>query len=139
MLSNPVPKFRGTQRLRTALEMGEELTQPNPLPGTPPSRPLTTLERPALSVSYSKCVELYKRFLALLGKQNCRIIRLEQANVGKILEEYGRLQIWGEQTRAALPERTRGSLDDAIRNDDSLKDAVDSVLMQLSRHLSMGR
>jgi hypothetical protein len=58
--------------------------------------------------------------------------------VGKALEEYGRFQIWGEQTRAALPERTRRSLDDTLRSDESLKDAVSSILDQLSRLLSMG-
>lgn len=119
--------------------MEKENPQPGALPNILVAEPQSTLERPALSTSYSRCLELYKRLITLLGKKSCRIVRLEQVNVGRILEEYGRFQIWGEQTRAALPERTRGSLDDAIRNDDGLKGAVDSILMQLSHHLSMSR
>lgn len=81
---------------------------------------------------------LYKRFLLVLNRENCRVVHLQQLNVPKILEEYGRLKIWGEQTRATLPENARGSLDDTLRNDTGLKEVVFDILRQLGAQLGQG-
>lgn len=135
-----VPMNSGGQRPGIAsLGNGKDTPQPGALPRILTSGPTSAPERSALATSYSRCLESYQRLLDLIGKKSCRIVRLEQVNVGRILEEYGRLRIWGEQTRAALPEKTRGSLDDAMRNDESLRSNINSILTQLSRHLSRGR
>jgi hypothetical protein len=118
--------------------MDENTPQPDALHGDFAYASTSASKRPSLAVSYSKCLGLYQHLLRLLGTKSCLVVHLEQVNVGKALEEYGRFQIWGEQTRAALPERTRRSLDDVLRNDESLKDAVSSILGQLSRLLSLG-
>jgi len=118
--------------------MDEDTPQPDVLPRNFAYGSTSASEQPALAVSYSRCLKLYQHFLRLLGTKSCLVVHLEQVNVGKALEEYGRFQIWGEQTRAALPEQTRRSLDDTLRKDESLKDAVSSILGQLSRLLSMG-
>jgi hypothetical protein len=124
---------------RCALEMDKDTSQPGTLPIAIASRPKSPSDQPALAVTYLRCLELYQNLLHLLGMENCRVACLKQVNVSKVLEEYGRFRIWGEQTRAAIPEKTRGSLDETLRNDERLKSAVSSILGQLFRHLQMGR
>ena len=92
----------------------------------------------SLSASFSQCLASYKRFLLALSKENCRAVHLQQVNLPEILEEYGRLKIWGDQTKATLPEKARGSLDDILRNDASLKDVVFDILCRLRAQLELG-
>ncbi|MBE3049595.1 hypothetical protein IMZ48_45295 [Candidatus Bathyarchaeota archaeon] len=73
-----------------------------------------------------------------LSEENCRVVHLEQVNVPAILDEYGRAKIWGDQSKADLPARARGSLDDTLRHDDDLKQLVRGVFMRLSALLVQG-
>ncbi|KAI2618440.1 hypothetical protein GGR54DRAFT_605477 [Hypoxylon sp. NC1633] len=91
---------------------------------------------PSLSNLYAKCIDSFGRFVLALTEDNCRVIRLEQVHLPEILEEYGRTKIWGDQTKAVLPARARGSLDDILRQDDELRRLVQGILQRLTALLS---
>ncbi|OQE89740.1 hypothetical protein PENNAL_c0013G04005 [Penicillium nalgiovense] len=76
---------------------------------------------PSFSELYLECIQSFGRFLLALSEEDCRVIHLEQVNLSEILEEYGRTKIWGDQAKADLPARARGSLDDTLRHNDELK------------------
>ncbi|RYP52482.1 hypothetical protein DL768_002309 [Monosporascus sp. mg162] len=86
----------------------------------------------SLSESYQECIDLFGRFVLALCEEGCGVISLKQVRFPDILEEYGRTQIWGDQTKAVLPARARGSLDDTLRHDDELKYLVEDILARLS-------
>lgn len=92
-----------------------------------------------ISTSYTECLERYRQFLTLLGRESCRVVRLGQVDVTKTLEEYGRLRTWGEETRAALPAGARGSLDGTLRHDDVLKDVAIRTLNKIERQVRAGK
>lgn len=118
--------------------MEQEFSEPGDLPQILSAPDLTPSSQPSLAITFSRCLSSYKRLLFALNKDNCRVIRLNQVNLQEILEEYGRLRIWGEQTKATLPERARGSLDDTLRHDPSLKEMVLENLDQLNDQLNLG-
>ncbi|RYP02653.1 hypothetical protein DL764_005698 [Monosporascus ibericus] len=100
---------------------------------------MTGLNRAAnlsLSESYRECIEIFGRFVLTLCQEGCGVISLKQVRLPDILEEYGRTQIWGDQTKAVLPARARGSLDDTLRRDDELKYLVQGILTRLRVLLS---
>ncbi|KAF4446664.1 C2H2 type zinc finger domain protein [Fusarium austroafricanum] len=92
----------------------------------------------SFSKLYAECMKYFQRFLLALGDENCRVIRLEQVRLTEILDEYGRAKIWGDQSKADLPERARGSLDDTLRKDEELKSLVRAILMRLGGLLNQG-
>ncbi|KAF4454296.1 C2H2 type zinc finger domain protein [Fusarium austroafricanum] len=55
----------------------------------------------------------------------------------KATDEYGRLKIWGVQRRATLPPSARGSLDDDLRHDQTLRDNVAKIFRLLARQLEI--
>lgn len=64
---------------------------------------------------------------------------LEQVDLHEVSSEYGRLKIWGEQTKAYLPARARGSLDDVLRNDEALSGVVREILSRVNALLGAGK
>lgn len=94
---------------------------------------------PSLSELYLECIQSFQRFLLALSEEDCRVIYLGQVNLSKVLEEYGRTKIWGDQAKADLPARARGSLDDTLRHDDELKLLVQAILMRLRALLIQGK
>jgi hypothetical protein len=99
----------------------------------------TYADAPSLSESYGECIQSFGRFLLALSKEDCCVIHLEQIHLPEILEEYGRVKIWGDQTKADLPARARGSLDDALRHDNELKQLIQALLTRLKVLLSQGK
>jgi hypothetical protein len=94
---------------------------------------------PLLSALYTECVRSFGLFLSALSEENCRVIHLEQVHLTAMLEEYGRVKIWGSQSKADIPARARGSLDDEIRHDDELKNLVRSIFFRLRALLDQGK
>ena len=92
----------------------------------------------SLSELYGICMEAFKKLLLTLSEENCRVVHLEQVYVPAILDEYGRAKIWGDQSKADLPARARGSLDDTLRHDDDLKKLVRGVFLRLRALLIQG-
>jgi len=87
----------------------------------------------AVADSAGETLMLFRGFLAALSSKpdDGSTFDLE-----KMLEEYGRLRIWTEQTGATLQER--GSLDDTLHGDHSLRAAIASVFTQLQVQLRLG-
>jgi len=99
----------------------------------------TSTDAPSISELYGECIQSFGRFLLALSEKDCCVIRLEQVHLPEILEEYGRTKIWGDQAKADLPARARGSLDDTLRHEDELKHLVQAILTRLSALLGQGK
>jgi hypothetical protein len=54
------------------------------------------------------------------------------------LELYGRMGTWSEESRAALPAASRGSLDDTLRDDKELHGVVVDILLKIHRQIEFG-
>ncbi|KAK5653697.1 hypothetical protein OQA88_8728 [Cercophora sp. LCS_1] len=74
--------------------------------------------------SFTQCTHSFGALLMALGADDSRPIKLGQVSLESLLEQYGRLKIWGDQARADLPARARGSLGDTLRHDNELKSTV---------------
>ncbi len=81
--------------------------------------------------------ETLQVFRRLLLDQSLRpVYGNARDDVDKMVDEYGRLKIWAEQTGATLHER--GSLDDTLQSDQALRRDITGVLAQLQRQLAIG-
>ncbi|EXU95731.1 hypothetical protein X797_011186 [Metarhizium robertsii] len=50
---------------------------------------------PTLSELYREGVKAFRGFLQALSEDDCRVIHLEQVHLPDLLDEYGRIHIWG--------------------------------------------
>lgn len=98
-----------------------------------------TVNPPSLSEWFGNCMQTFREFLLALGDDNCHSILLKQVDISEVLGEYGRAKIWGEQSKADLPARARGSLDDVLRHDDNLRQLVQGIFARLGALLSQGK
>ncbi|KAF5680066.1 tetratricopeptide-like helical [Fusarium heterosporum] len=89
----------------------------------------------SLAGLFEHCVDVYSRLLLVLADGNHEVATSSEVDVEKALNEYGRLKIWGEQSRATLPDPARGSLGDSLRHDETLKNNVIAIFFLLSRQL----
>jgi len=94
---------------------------------------------PSLAECYGRSVRSFAELLVALYDKRCRVVHLDQIHLPQISDEYGRLKIWGDQTKAELPARARGSLDDTLRRDDELKQLVRGILRRLAAILKQGK
>lgn len=88
--------------------------------------------------SFAQCIDSFGNFIVALSASDSRPTRLGQVDNESLLEEYGRLRIWGDQAKADFPARARGSLDDTLRHDNELKDMVLGILLRLKALLDTG-
>jgi hypothetical protein len=102
------------------------------VPSPEVSEPVITDISPVFIV----CLQLHKSLLALLQRGPAKS---DDTDLTRALDVYGRLRIWGEETRAILPSSSRGSLDDALRKDHKLKGIATRTLHRLKRKLELGR
>jgi hypothetical protein len=89
-----------------------------------------------ISPVFIACLQLHKSLLALLQRG---LDKGDDGNLASALNIFGRLRIWGEETRAILPSSSRGSLDYALRKDPKLKGIATRTLQRLKRKLELGR
>ncbi|KAK4195455.1 Tetratricopeptide repeat-domain-containing protein, partial [Triangularia verruculosa] len=87
--------------------------------------------------SFAEYIDSFGTFLIALSVGDSRPTRLGQVNIESLLEQFGRLKIWGDQTKADLPTRARGSLDDTLRYDNELRDMVLGILLRLKALLDI--
>ncbi len=92
-------------------------------------------QTPSIFTSFSDCLRSFRQLFLALSKKSSRVVILQQVKVPDVLDEYGRLKIWGDQTKATLPEKSRGSLDDTLRNESNLKVIVLNILRRLQTQL----
>lgn len=93
----------------------------------------------SLADLYGRCLG-YLRLLAIeLAKETCPALRLGFVDVTHLTDEYGRFKLWGEQSRANLPAKARGSLDDNLRSDSHTKALISSILSVFQVLLKQGK
>jgi hypothetical protein len=83
---------------------------------------------------YQKCVETFAKFILTSGSGVS-----DHADLPGMVESYGRTKIWGDQSRAILPENARGSLDDTLRRNADLFKLTGRILGRLSSLLLDGK
>ena len=88
---------------------------------------------------YIECIQPFDDFLFSVQRGDCRITALGQVSIPELLEKYGRIQIWGDQTNVELRRGVWGSLDDTLRNDSELKCVVHDIFGRLRGILTQGR
>lgn len=88
-----------------------------------------------ISVCYAQCLASFMRLLTFLNHPSSPTSDSEESCISIVLEEYGRLRTWGEETRAALPAASRGSLDVTLRKNDTLKSTVARILAKIQRQV----
>ncbi|PVH93565.1 hypothetical protein DM02DRAFT_733037 [Periconia macrospinosa] len=102
---------------------------------------LTSIPKPPQEISqcYGRCVSRFKELLALLSHPTDSISSPNEFNTSKALDQYVRLRTWGEESRAVLPTAARGSLDDRLRKNTTLKPMVTAKLIKPALRVHEGR
>lgn len=90
--------------------------------------------RQTLAELYATCVVSFRGFL----HQSMSKDLTDNASMEVLVNEYGRLIIWGEQTRAYLSAHARGSLDGRVKNHATIKEVLRSTLEQLEASVNQG-
>jgi hypothetical protein len=90
------------------------------------------LER-SLDELSQRTLDMYRKLLQTFSHESSAE---HMADLDKALEEYGRLKIWIEQTGVSL--QGRDSLDEALRDKHSLREAIVSTFKQLLRLVWLG-
>ncbi|GAW16184.1 hypothetical protein ANO14919_056070 [Xylariales sp. No.14919] len=85
----------------------------------------------SLAELYLGCIDAFSKLVTALSEPDCDVICRNEVQLSQILEEYGRTKIWGDQSKADLPARVRGSLDDTLRHDNDPKSLVYDILQRL--------
>jgi hypothetical protein len=93
----------------------------------------------SISESYSECLQQFRKFFIDVENKLSQAVALRELDVTRSLEEYGRLRTWGEETCAALPSTSRGSLDDKLRNDQDMKKITIQTLQRMKRGIEAGK
>ncbi len=89
--------------------------------------------------TFVRCLDLYRSLtFQILDKENSETGVEDEVDLNRLMDEFGRLRIWGEQTKASLAPKARASLDDFLRNEERLNKEVKEVLAQLGTQLSLG-
>ncbi|KAL3465442.1 hypothetical protein BJX64DRAFT_252417 [Aspergillus heterothallicus] len=87
---------------------------------------------------YSETVASLRKLLLALAAADCRAVALGQVEVSEVQDALGRLQVWGDQSRANLPENARGSLDDLLRGNETLQTVTSGILSQTQEAAALG-
>jgi hypothetical protein len=99
---------------------------------------METTNAVSLSQRYDECIQSFRGFLFPAQQGSCKTTELEQVSISTCFDEYGRFQIWGDQTNVKLRGGVRGSLDEALREDNELKLVVHDILVRLRNILDEG-
>lgn len=91
-----------------------------------------------ISQMFRGCLDRYYNLYLALGGERCQAVKLNQVSLEKAGDEYSRLRLWGIQNMAALPAQVRGSLDDTLRYDETLRTNVTEIFRLLNDQLDQG-
>ena len=92
-----------------------------------------------LSSWYNADLSLFKHLLFALGHDTCQVVVRGQLARSDMLDQIGRLQVWGHQSGAARHPSNRGSLDHILRRETELHDVVRDILELLWDSLERGQ
>lgn len=88
---------------------------------------------------FESCVERYQSLLSAIRRKSQYNMYLRDRLGSKILDEFSRLYIWGQQTCAVLPPKSRNSLDQRLREDGDTEQVVIRSLRRLCNHIDRGQ
>ena len=88
----------------------------------------------SVAIAFSTCQELYGRLYLSLAGDDCRLAN--QVDLAKISDEYGRLNVWGSDSKVL--GTGRGCLDDTLRNEGKLRSILYDILNDLVGTLTRG-
>jgi hypothetical protein len=100
--------------------------------------PMETTNAVSLSQRYDECIQSFKELLFFTQHEDWKTTEREQFSISTCFDEYGRFRIWGSQTNVELRRGIRGSLDEALREDNELKLVVHDILVRLRDILHQG-
>lgn len=87
---------------------------------------------------FGSCLRKYGTLLLALQTDALCSAHLTISLVTDIKDEFSRLRIWGEQTYAVLPQNSRRSLDEQLREDGDTRTVVIRCLQRLDNHIEKG-
>ena len=88
----------------------------------------------SIAPAFAACLKVYRHLYLSLTRPDCRVA--DQVDVPKVCDNYGRLNVWGFDSGAL---RTgRGSLDDLLRNNESLLSIVLDTISDLTKSIERG-
>lgn len=88
--------------------------------------------------AYAQCLNSLKDLIVQLTYPPHDDLRHDERSLPKALDTYGRLRTWGEESRAALPAGSRESLDQILRQEDKMRNAVVKTLAKIHRQALSG-
>ncbi len=91
-------------------------------------------QSPFIADTFVTCLALYRKFHFCIATDERRVRC--QVDLAKVSDEYGRLNVWGSDSGAL--RSGRGSLDDALRNDENLRCIVLDILNDLLDAIKRG-
>ena len=92
-------------------------------------------EASAIEPAFAVCLMVYRHLYLSLTRPDCRVA--DQVDASKVCDNYGRLNVWGSDSGAL---RTgRGSLDDLLRTNESLRSIVLDTISDLTASIERGR
>jgi hypothetical protein len=97
-----------------------------------------TPDTSSISQLFRTCSWNYETLLSTLQTDTSRSAHTSISLVPEVKDEFSRLRIWGEQTYAVLPQNTRRSLDQRLREDEDTKKIVTRCLQRLNSHIEKG-
>ncbi|TIA29191.1 hypothetical protein D6C79_10014 [Aureobasidium pullulans] len=89
----------------------------------------------SISTLYRDALQKYGKLVLDFEEHASPLAPTLQAHSVGIKDEYGRLRIWGEQTRAVLPEKARHSLDEQLRENEQTGNMILRTLRRLTNHI----
>ncbi|KAF1952834.1 hypothetical protein CC80DRAFT_507591 [Byssothecium circinans] len=101
-----------------------------------PSAPLASTPLDDISERYEDCLTSFKTLLQNLSLPATPPTDDDGYLASKALEQYARFRTWGEETRATLPAASRGSLDDTLRKNESMKRTATSLILKIQRQVN---
>ncbi|KAF2126777.1 hypothetical protein P153DRAFT_433293 [Dothidotthia symphoricarpi CBS 119687] len=91
-----------------------------------------------LSRLYIGCMQSFRDLLQVIIAKDSSADDTQEVRLHELQEEYGRLQIWGNQSGADLSPGAQESLENKLRHDEELNELSRSILQRMNDLLSQG-
>lgn len=104
----------------------------------PPKHKSKSLNADSACQLFESSLRRYGTLLLALQRETLQSTHLTTSLIPELKDEFSRLRIWGEQTYAVLPQNSRRSLDEQLREDEETKQIVIRSLQRLNNHIVKG-
>ena len=100
---------------------------------------------PTIAAVFEQCLKHYHSLYVALQRENCAVVQLNQLRAStteRLLDDYGRLKVWGQQTKAWMPPSASWSattLDYTLRHDPELRRNILETVQELEIQLRSGK